>query len=63
MKAFVLLPLILALAACGEHEDGGGPRSELSLQTRFYSGCARPGEFLTPESLPAIPPSFDEDVR
>ncbi|MCY1384714.1 hypothetical protein D9M69_730060 [compost metagenome] len=63
MKALALLPLMLMLAACGEHEDGGRPRSELSSQVRFYSGCARPDEFLIPESLPAIPPSFDEDVR
>ncbi|MCY1559175.1 hypothetical protein D9M68_961840 [compost metagenome] len=63
MKAFVLLPLLLVLAACGQHDDGGRPRPELSPQARFYSGGARPGEFLTPESLPAIPPSFDEDVR
>ncbi|MCY1361465.1 hypothetical protein D9M69_481320 [compost metagenome] len=62
MKTLALLPLLLVLAACGEHDDGR-PRSDLSPQARFYSGCARPGEFLTPESLPAIPPSFDEDVR
>ncbi|HBO2700928.1 hypothetical protein [Pseudomonas aeruginosa] len=63
MKAFALLPLLLALAACAQSDDGGRPRSEPSLQERFYSGCARPGEFITPESLPAIPPSFDEDVQ
>ncbi|WP_121496283.1 hypothetical protein [Pseudomonas aeruginosa] len=63
MKTLALLPLMLVLAACGQHDDGGKPRSELSPQARFYSGCARPGEFFTPESLPAIPPSFDEDVR
>jgi hypothetical protein len=63
MKAFVLLPLSLVLAACGQGDDGEGTRSALSPQARFYSGCARPDEFLTPESLPAIPPSFDEDVR
>ncbi len=63
MKAFVVLPLLLALAACGQDDDGKGTRSELSLQERFYSSGARPGEFLTPESLPAIPPSFDEDMR
>lgn len=63
MKAFALLPLLLALAACAQSDDGEWPRSAPSLQERFYSGCARPGEFLTPESLPAIPPSFDEEVR
>ena len=63
MKAFVLLPLLLVLAACGRGSDGEEVRPGLSPQVRFYSGCARPGEFLTPETLPAIPPSFDEDVR
>lgn len=63
MKALVLLPLLVSLAACGQGDDGEGTRSELSPQARFYSGCAHPGEFLTPESLPAIPPSFDEDLR
>jgi hypothetical protein len=61
MKASVLLPLLLALAACGQGDEA--TQSELSPKVRFYSGCARPGEFITPESLPAIPPSFDEDVR
>lgn len=63
MKALVLLPLLVSLAACGEHDAAERLRSELSSQARFYSGCAHPGEFLTPESLPAIPPSFDEDLR
>ncbi|MDH4611544.1 hypothetical protein E8F12_23680 [Pseudomonas sp. BN102] len=63
MKTFVLQPLLLVLAACGQGDDSGEVQSELSPQARFYSGCTRPGEFLTPESLPAIPPSFDEDVR
>ncbi|MCY1383638.1 hypothetical protein D9M68_964360 [compost metagenome] len=63
MKAFVLLPLLLPLAACGQGGDGEVSRSELPPQARFYSGDARPDEFLTPESLPTIPPTFDEDVR
>ncbi|MBP3064355.1 hypothetical protein N5E30_20305 [Pseudomonas chengduensis] len=61
MKILVLLPL-LALAACGHGDDGVVARQDDSAE-RFYSGCARPGEFLRPTDLPAIPPSFDEDVR
>lgn len=63
MKVPALLPLLIGLAACGQGNDGERTRSEQSLQERFYSGCAHASEFLTPESLPAIPPSFDEDVR
>lgn len=63
MKTSTLLPLLLVLAACGRSHDDRASQSELSPQVRFYSGCAHPGEFLTPESLPNIPPSFDEDVR
>ncbi len=58
MRFLALLPL-LALAACGHGDD---TRQDDSAE-RFYSGCARPGEFLRPTDLPAIPPSFDEDVR
>lgn len=60
MKILALLPL-LALAACGRGDDDVVALQYDSTE-RFYSGCARPGEFLTPETLPAIPPSFDEDV-
>lgn len=63
MKSLTLLPLLLVLAACGNGGDGEGVRSQASLQERFYSGCARPGEFLTPDSLPSIPPTFEEDAR
>lgn len=61
MKILALLPL-LALAACGRGDDGVVARQDDPTE-RFYSGCARPGEFLRPADLPAIPPSFDEDVR
>ena len=61
MKILALLSL-LALAACGQGDDGVVVRQGDSTE-RFYSGCARPGEFLRPTDLPAIPPSFDEDVQ
>jgi hypothetical protein len=61
MRFLRLLPL-LALAACGRGDDGVMARQDDSAE-RFYSGCARPGEFLRPADLPAIPPSFDEDVQ
>ncbi|QLC74670.1 hypothetical protein LPB260_28790 [Pseudomonas sp. LPB0260] len=62
MKAPVLLPLLLALAACGDRDGAHDARPEASLSERFYSGCVLPGEFLRPSDLPAIPPSFDEAV-
>lgn len=61
MKILALLPL-LALAACGQGDDGVVARQDDATE-RFYSGCARHGEFLRPTDLPAIPPSFDEDVQ
>ena len=60
MRTLFLLPLLLGLATCG-HD--GEPDDARALRDRLYSGCAHAGEFLTPESLPAIPPSFDEDVQ
>lgn len=61
MKFLTLLPL-LVLVACGQGDNGVMPKQEDATE-RFYSGCARPGEFLRPTDLPAIPPSFDEDVQ
>lgn len=61
MRFLALLPL-LTLAACGQGDDRVVVRQSDSTE-RFYSGCARPGEFLRPTDLPAIPPSFDEDVQ
>jgi hypothetical protein len=61
MRFPALLPL-LALTACGQGDDRVVARQDDSTE-RFYSGCARPGEFLRPTDLPAIPPSFDEDVQ
>lgn len=61
MKILALLSL-LALAACGQRDDGVVARQDDATE-RFYSGCARPGEFLRLTGLPAIPPSFDEDVQ
>ncbi|WP_439888280.1 hypothetical protein ACSX1C_03675 [Pseudomonas sp. MBLB4123] len=61
MKILALLPL-LALAACGQGDNGVMAQQDGATE-RFYSGCARPGEFLRPADLPAIPPSFDEDVQ
>ena len=61
MRFLTLLPLLM-LAACGQADDGVVARQDDSVE-RFYSGCARPGEFRTAAELPAIPPSFDEDMR
>lgn len=61
MRLLTLLPL-LVLAACGRGHDGVVARQDDPTE-RFYSGCARPGEFLRLTDLPAIPPSFDEDVQ
>lgn len=61
MRFLALLPL-LVLVACGQDDNGVMARQEDATE-RFYSGCARPGEFLRLTDLPAIPPSFDEDVQ
>ncbi|WP_277374659.1 hypothetical protein [Pseudomonas sp. AA-38] len=61
MKFLTLLPL-LVLVACGQGDNSVMPKQEDATE-RFYSGCARPGEFLRPTDLPAIPPSFDEDAQ
>lgn len=61
MRYLKLLPL-LVLVACGQGENGVMARQDDAAE-RFYSGCARPGEFLRSADLPAIPPSFDEDVK
>jgi hypothetical protein len=60
MRALFLLLLLLGLVACGHSGESDDARA---LHDRFYSGCARPGEFFNPTELPAIPPSFDEDVQ
>jgi hypothetical protein len=62
MQAPILLPLLLVLAACSDRGGAHDARPEASLSERFYSGCARPGEFRSAAELPAIPPSFDEAV-
>lgn len=61
MRLLALL-LLLVLAACGQGDNGVMARQEDATE-RFYSGCARPGEFVLLADLPAIPPSFDGDVR
>ena len=61
MRFLTLLPL-LVLVACGQDDNGVMARQEDATE-RFYSGCAQPGEFLRSADLPAIPPSFDEDVQ
>lgn len=63
MKVLTLLPLVLVLTACGSGSDTAPGERHTDPNTRFYSDCARPGEFLSPTDLPAIPPSFDEDVQ
>ncbi|MDO9625561.1 MAG: hypothetical protein Q7J46_16455 [Pseudomonas sp.] len=63
MKAPLLIPVLLVLAACGRGGKPDEARQQASLLERFYSGCALPDEFQTPESLPAIPASFEEDVQ
>ncbi|EPO6702244.1 MULTISPECIES: hypothetical protein [Pseudomonadaceae] len=61
MRFLALLPLLM-LAACRQGDDGVVVRQDDATE-RFYSGCARPGEFLRLTDLPGIPPSFDEDVQ
>jgi hypothetical protein len=61
MKYLTLLPLMV-LAACRQGDNGAMAKQD-DADERFFSGCARPGEFLRPTDLPAIPPSFDEDVQ
>ena len=61
MRFLTLLPM-LTLAACGQDDNGAMARQDDATE-RFYSGSARPGEFLRLTDLPAIPPSFDEDAR
>ncbi len=60
MKAPLLMSALLVLAACGRGGEPHEARQQASRHERFYSGCARPGEFQTPEDLPAILASFDE---
>ncbi|AXO61426.1 hypothetical protein DZC76_09180 [Pseudomonas sp. phDV1] len=61
MRYLTLLPL-LVLVACGQG-DNGVMAKQADATKRFYSGCARHGEFLRLTDLPAIPPSFDEDAQ
>ena len=61
MRYLTLLPL-LVLAAC-EQGDNVVMAKQDDATERFFSGCARPGEFLRLTDLPAFPPSFDEDVQ
>jgi len=61
MRFLILLPL-LVLVACGQYDNGVMARQDDATE-RFYSGCARPGEVLRLTDLPAIAPSFDEDVQ
>ena len=61
MRFLIVLPL-LVLTACGQADHGVMARQDDATE-RFYSGRARPGEFLRFTDLPAIPPSFDEDVQ
>jgi hypothetical protein len=61
MRYLTLLPL-LVLVACGQGDNGVMARQDDATE-RFYSGSARHGEFLRSSDLPAIPPSFDEDVQ
>lgn len=61
MRFLALLPLLM-LAACRQGDDGVVVRQDDATE-RYYSGCARPGEFLRLTDLPGIPPSFDEDVQ
>ncbi|WP_405118315.1 hypothetical protein [Pseudomonas leptonychotis] len=63
MKALSLVPLLLLLVACEYKADAADVVHVEPLSTRFYSGCAQPGEFLKLDGLPAIPASFDEDVQ
>ncbi|WP_439861780.1 hypothetical protein [Pseudomonas sp. MBLB4136] len=61
MRVLILSSVLLGLAACNPDVEIAGEQAT-SLSERFYSGCARPGEFRRAAELPAIPPSFDEAV-
>lgn len=62
MRPLLLFPLLMAVVACKQADQGDIAHPD-DVTVRFYSGCAEPGEFLNLEDLPAIPASFDEDVR
>lgn len=62
MRLLLLLSLLMAMVACNQTDQGDIEHPD-DIAARFFSGCAQPGEFLDPADLPAIPASFDEDVR
>lgn len=62
MRFLLLFSLLMTTVACKQADHGGIAHPD-DIAARFYSGCAKAGEFLDPADLPAIPASFDEDVR
>ncbi|CAH0209680.1 hypothetical protein SRABI70_01956 [Pseudomonas sp. Bi70] len=62
MRLLLLFSLLMAVVACKQADHGDIAHPD-DIAARFYSGCAKPGEFLDLADLPAIPASFDEGVR
>lgn|GEM_PF-410136 len=62
-----LLGTVLLIASGGEQgstaQSNRKPRQISTASHRFFSGHALPGEFLTLESLPPIPATFDGAER
>ncbi len=70
MKHRLLICVVVAtgmlLGACERRESKphAHPRPHASTaQQRFFAGQARPDEFLTLQSLPPVPESFEEPQR
>lgn len=62
MRLLLQLSLLMAMVACKQSDHAHVEHPE-GIAERFYSGYAKPGEFLNLADLPTIPASFDEDVQ
>jgi len=70
MKRRLLIGVVVAtgmlLGACERREPQPHAHQRphpSTAQQRFFAGQARPGEFLTLQSLPPVPESFEEPQR
>lgn len=55
----LMIGALLALGGCEPVSTPAEPQPQTATQ-RFFSGNARPGEFLTLHSLPPIPANFED---